>query len=359
MRKNSLVFPVEFVSGVFEEGNGTLAEVVRAAGGEAARIFIVADMNVVQRTEGLGTRIGRYVQANRLELAGSPVVIAGGEKAKSDRLSSAIQVMAAMLDARIGSGDVVLAIGGGSVLDVAGYAAAQVRGGVSLVRMPTTPAAMIDAAFATMAAVDSTHVKDALQVASVPKAVVVDTAFARTVLDGVWRGGFAEAVRLALVADASLFRRLVAAADEYRARNFEVFDEIVRAAVAVRLKKGDSGFGLWSACRLEALSGYKLPHGYSVAIGVAVDTVYAALKGYLAEDERDQVLALLKACGAMDGASHSRHLITRFDAVLCGLDAWRLGPGGAAIVLPAGIGKSRLEENPDRETMKTALDMVK
>ena len=99
-------------------------------------------------------------------------------------------------------------------IDVAGYAAAQIRGGVKVVRVPTTPAAMMDAAFAEDAAVDSPAVKDALRVPCPPAAVVIDPKFAATVLDGVWRGGIGEAVRQAAVRDGALMKRIAKGAGE-------------------------------------------------------------------------------------------------------------------------------------------------
>ena len=193
MQKSCFSYPVEFTEDAFGE-SAVLADTLRkVTGSDEPKVLIIADMNVVQRTEGLGSKIGRYVQEHKIRLAGSPVVIGGGEKIKADNLQSALKIVSEMLSAKIGRNDVVLAIGGGTILDVAGYAAAQVRGGVKLVRMPTTPAAMMDAAYAEYAAVDSATVKDALRVPSVPAAVVIDTSFAASVLDGVWRGGISEA----------------------------------------------------------------------------------------------------------------------------------------------------------------------
>ena len=149
MHKNCLTYPVEFVSDAFGESDALAKMLLGGREGAAVpRVFIVADQNVVQRTEGLGTRIGRYVRTYGIELAGSPVVVGGGEKAKLDDAQSGLMVVSEILRAEIGGGDVVLAIGGGSVMDVAGWAAAQTAGGVPIVRMPTTPEAMLDAAFA-------------------------------------------------------------------------------------------------------------------------------------------------------------------------------------------------------------------
>ena len=80
-----------------------MADVLKqVARSDAPRVLIVADLNVVQRNEGIGSKIGRYVQAHGIRLAGSPVVIAGGEKAKADNLQSALKVISAILSAQLG-----------------------------------------------------------------------------------------------------------------------------------------------------------------------------------------------------------------------------------------------------------------
>ena len=349
-------YPVLVEEDVFAEGNPALADLLReVTGSDAPRVLMVADGNVVQRTEGLGTRIGRYVQTHGVKLAAAPVVMGGGEKVKADNLQSVLKVAAAALDAKVGATDVVLALGGGTILDVAGYAACQVRGGVKLVRMPTTVAAMLDAAFAEDAAVDSPVVKDALRVFCPPAAVVVDPKFAATVLDGVWRGGIGEAVRQAAVGDGALMKKIAKAAEALRGRDMAVLAEIVRACVESRVRKGRTDFALWSAHRLEAMSGYKLPHGYAVPIGICIDCAYAVEKGYMKEEDQEAVCRVLADCGALDGLAHSHHLMTQPDSILFGLDAWRLSKGREAIVVPAGIGKCREEESPDREVFRKVI----
>ena len=359
MRKNSLKFPVEFTSGMFEPGNETLNETLTKLCGERRpRILLVADMNVVNRTQGLGTKIGAYLQAHGLELAAQPVVLAGGEKIKCDNLRSALQVVSAALDAKIGCQDVMLVLGGGTLFDVAGWAAAQVRGGVLTVRVPTTPAAMVDAAYATYAAIDSTNIKDAIRVPCTPAAVLIDTAFSQTVLDGVWRGGFAASVKLAMTGDKKMLALLAEKAGAFRERQLGVLDEFVQAAYAVHAAKGGDTLGEWAAMRLEAMSGYKLPHGYALALGVIIDSYYARAEGLLKDKDVEALEKMLAESGAKEGAAHSRHLVQQTDSLLAGLDAWRLThPDG--IVVPAGAGKGKLIENPSRDTMKAVLNMIK
>ena len=359
MRKNSLSYPVEFTTDVFGKDNDRLAELLRkVTGNEHPRVMLVADLNVVQHVDGLGTKIGAYIQTNGIELAAAPVVIAGGEKIKCDSLRSALQVVSSALDAKIGSNDVMLVIGGGTLFDVAGWAGAQIRGGVKLVRIPTTPAAMIDAAFSDNAAIDSANIKDALKIPCVPAAVVIDTAFAKTVLDGVWRGGFAAAVRMAVTTDKSFCRLLSEMASGFRNRETGTLDKLVRAAYESRLKAGADTFGEWAALRLESMSSYKLPHGYALALGVLIDSYFANILGELKDEDLAVIERMLADSGAKEGASHSHHLVQQTESLLAGLSAWALAhPEG--IVILTGIGKRKIVEIPDREAMKSALNMIK
>ena len=303
MQKNSLKYPVEFVDGVFGE-SPVLAGIV-----QDRKVLLVADNNVVQHVSGLGMRIGAYVHAHGITLAGTPIVMAGGERIKTDNLQSAMRVVTAALESELGPEDFILALGGGALLDVAGWAAAQVRGGVRLIRVPTTPAAMMDAAFADTAALGTPTVKDALRVPSVPAAVLVDLSFAKTVLDGVWRAGLGEAVRLAADRDPKFLPKLVAHAEAYCRRDPAVLAEIVKRTVEVRQKKGGTELGLATAAALQPKSDWKLPHGYAVAIGILVDLYEGVQAG-----TRD--VKLLEVCkeilgkgGALDGARHSKHIL--------------------------------------------------
>ena len=360
MQPNCLNYPIETTVGVFDESNETLVRMLKADGRtDGVRVLIVADHNVVQHTADIGPRIGRYMRTHGLQLAGNPIVIGGGEKIKSDNLQTAMRTAAAMLSARLSRRDFVVIIGGGTVLDVAGYAAAQVRGGVRTIRIPTTPTAMIEAAFADYAAVDSLNVKDALRIPSTPAGVIIDTAFGATVLDGVWRGGYAPAVRIALACDASLLQLLADKAAAFQKRDMSTLEEIVAACLKIRRERTIPAIGLWGAYRMEAMSGYKLPHGYAIAIGVMIDCCYAQTKGWITAEERESVMSVLRNCGALDGAVHSRHLLSQTEAVVLGMDAWMLTTGENRMEFPVKLGEAAFVDNPDRAAMKSALNLIK
>ena len=360
MRKNSYPYPIEFAEDIFAEGNTILIDTLKAVTGcEKPRMMLVADANVVQKTEGLGSKMGKYIKANGIELVDKPILLAGGERVKGDNWKSATRIEQAMLAAQVGHNDCLVAMGGGTVLDVASYAGAQVRGGVKIVKIPTTLAAQVDAAYADNAAMDYPGIKDAYRIVSAPSAVIVDTAFVKTVVDAVWRGGFAECLRVALPSDGPLAKKLIAHKDSFKARDEKYWGEVVQTLVALRMKKGETHFAQWGAFRLESMSSFKLPHGYATAIGIVMEANYAMNKGVMSEKDRNTVVNTLEECGALEGAVHSRHLVTQADSVLQGLEAWKLAMGSEAIVVPTGIGKSTVEETVDREMMKKSLQMIK
>ena len=354
MHRNSLSYPVEFVQDAFGESDA-LAKMLTGAGASAPRVLIVADQNVVQRIDGIGTKIGRYVRSHGISLSGTPVVMGGGEKAKLDDMQSALKVASAILSGRLGRRDVVLVIGGGSVMDAACWAAAQSGGGVPVVRVPTTPEAMLDAAFAEYAALDSSAAKDALRVRAQPAGVVVDTTFASTVLDGVWRGGVGEAVRLALARDAAALRKLTPLAEAYRGRSASALDKIVSIAYSVRTRKGATSFALWSAMRLQEMSGWKLPHGYAVSIGVLVDLSYAVVSGAVPESARDDVVGFFAECGTLDGLVHSQYLLQQVDGLLAGVGDWCRASQDGTVEVLAEVGKTKCVEKLDEAAVRDAL----
>lgn len=347
---------IKIADGLFEEGNTIFADAIReATGQESPRIFLVADANVVQKTEQLGVKIGRTLSAAGMEIAGSPVILPGGERVKNDDSATVRRIAGAAFGARLSRNDVLVAIGGGTIIDVAGFAAAQVRGGMKFAAVPTTVVAAVDSIFMTDAAVDAAGVKDAMRVRSRPSVAFIDANFTKTTLDGVWRGGIGALVRHAASSDGALFKRIVSSLDALKARDHGTMSELLSMAVASRVKKGPSNFGLWAAMRLESMSGFKLPYGYSVPMGMCIDCAYGVKIGALKEDDASMICSTLETAGALEGFSHSHHIIGRVHHILRGLDTWRLS-GYRHIEVPCGIGKKKEVPEPDRGIYGEVLD---
>ena len=142
--------------------------------------------------------------AGALALAGPVLTIPGGEQAKNDPKIAA-RVLDAIHEASLCRHSYVIAIGGGAVLDVVGYAAATVHRGIRLIRMPTTVLAQDDSGVGVKNGINAYGQKNYLGTFAPPYAVINDFSFLTTLSDRDWRGGIAEAVKAALIRDREFF----------------------------------------------------------------------------------------------------------------------------------------------------------
>jgi 3-dehydroquinate synthase len=288
-------------------------------------------------------------------MAGTPVMVSGGERVKSDGFATIGKIAKAVFEARLAPSDVLVAIGGGTVIDAAGFAAASVRGGVKFVIVPTTIAAAMDSTFMESARIDAMDVKDAIRIRMRPSAALIDVGFSSTVLDGVWRGGLGALTRYAAASDAGLMKRIVAAKEELKARDMEMLSSLLKEAVASCASNGSPNTGLWAAHRLESMSNFKLPHGYAVPMGVCMDCAYGVKAGILSETDAQTIRSTLEFFGAFEGFMHSHHILGRVQSILRGIDTWWLS-GDGALDIPRSIGKTVKVEFPDREIYAAVLE---
>jgi len=131
------------------------------------------------------------------------VVIPDGEKSKSFRVFE--RVCESLIAERIERGDVVVALGGGVVGDLAGFAAAVVRRGLDVVQVPTTLLAQVDSAVGGKTGINSQHGKNLIGAFHQPILVVADTSLLDTLPQRQFRAGYAEVVKYGLIADAAFF----------------------------------------------------------------------------------------------------------------------------------------------------------
>lgn len=308
MRRNSLGYRVEIAEDSFGVSE-TLAEILEENLSDGGRVLLVADSNVVTHTDGLGPKIGRYMNEHGFSLAGKAVIVPGGEKIKNDNFSAAFSVLDAAVYRRLGPGDCILALGGGVVFDLSGWAAAQL-GGLKVVRMPTTPAAMTGAAYATTASLDRCGRKDVVSLPSSPAAVVIDVSFVKTVMDGVWRAGTGETACLAMF-DKSLCKAFCEAAPLYAARDYDAFARLVSMVADIRRKTHVEPVAEKLAALLEEQSDFRLPHGYAIPLSLMIEAGVLAAKGVVKEKTLEAVRDALDTCGSLEGLYHSQHILRR------------------------------------------------
>ena len=348
-------YPVFFTAGVLTSSNLLLRDVVaRSADQTPSDLVVVLDQGVLDHHPALLENIAEYGQRHRtvLRIAGPVVMVPGGETVKNDpRHVEAIHT--AINDAGLCRHSYVIAIGGGAVLDAAGYAAATAHRGIRLIRVPTTVLAQDDSAMGVKNGINAFGKKNYLGTFAPPFAVINDITFLQTLPDRHWRAGVSEAIKAALIKDRAFFDFLEEHAAAIKARDLPAMEQAIRRCAVLHLSHIASGgdpfelgssrpldFGHWSAHKLEQLTDHRLSHGEAVAIGMALDTTYSYLAGFLPEDDWRRIISILPALGLSvytpelgqhldaeaDGSTHA-------NSVLRGLDEFREHLGGSLTIL--------------------------
>jgi len=350
-------YPVHFTRDVFNPSNPLLSNTLdRLKEGRRHRVQVFIDSGVVESWPDIGERVRAYADAYAatIELVCDPETVPGGERAKNSRVA-AERVMESIADHHLCRQSFVLAIGGGSALDIIGLAATLVHRGLRQIRIPTTVLAQDDSGVGVKNGIDAYGVKNFAGTFAPPFGVLIDPSFLKTLDDRYWFGGLGEAFKVALIKDADFFTYLCARADLLRQRDEATIEEVVRRSAILHLDHIRNGgdpfefgaarpldFGHWSAHRLEVMSGYELGHGCAVAIGVALDSFYAQATGLISTTDFDAIVRALKQVGLAVWST----LLERTDpdgilSVLRGLEEFREHLGGELhITLPGPIGQA-------------------
>lgn len=352
----SFDYPVVFTRAVFDPANRALVDTLDRRGDTRVhRVVVFVDGEVAVAWPDVSAQIERYAAAHaaRFELAAPPRIVPGGERIKNDpaQVEDLIRLLVGL---HMDRQSCVLAIGGGALLDAVGYAAALVHRGLRLVRLPTTVLAQNDAGVGVKNAINWRGAKNMLGTFAPPFAVINDLDFLRTLPERGWTDGIAEAFKVAIIKDAAFFRELCGLAPALRARDEAAMERLVVRCAELHLEHIRGGgdpfeygrarpldYGHWSAHRLEILSDFALSHGQAVAIGVALDSIYAGLKGWLAPEEVQAVTEGLQAAGfVLWHATLARREADGRLALLRGLEDFREHLGGElCVTMPDGLGR--------------------
>jgi 3-dehydroquinate synthase len=365
-------YAVLFTDEMFSLSNATLLEVMSPQRTSApARVLVVVDQGVSTSTPALHDQIGAYfaAHAERLELVAPPVAMVGGEACKNDP-ALIHDLLRRLFEARMDRHSYLLVVGGGAVLDAAGYAASLFHRGMRLVRAPSTVLAQDDAGIGVKNGVNAFGVKNALGTFAPPWAVINDAAFLRTLSTRDHLAGLAEAIKVALIRDADFFGWIERNVEKLRAREPERTQQLIRRSAALHLAHIREGgdpfetgsarpldFGHWAAHKLEVLSGHALRHGEAVAIGMALDTRYAELARLLGRADAARVHSLLERIGLPTWhASLDLVDASGTPLVLLGLEEFRehIG-GGLSITLLREVGIGFEVHQIDSLTMRAAI----
>jgi 3-dehydroquinate synthase len=370
-------YPVHFTAGVFNTSNPVLREVLtKAPDPRPSNIVAIVDAGVLQTHPGLVERIEAYCthHADALALAGPVLEVPGGEQVKNDP-SHLADIHRAIQAAGLCRHSYVVAVGGGAVLDVVGYAAATAHRGVRLIRVATTVLSQDDSAVGVKNGINAYGKKNYFGTFAAPYAVINDIEFLTTLSDRDWRAGLAEAVKAALIRDAGFFNDLERDAEKLVGRAVPAMERAVRRSAALHLAHIASGdpfelgtsrpldFGHWAAHKLEQLTNHRLRHGEAVSIGIALDCTYAKLLGELPEPDWTRILTVLADLKLpLYAPELVEHLTTPDHArcVLGGLAEFREHLGGQlTIMLLRSIGNPFEVHEIDTDVMIRSVEVLK
>jgi 3-dehydroquinate synthase len=363
-------YPVYFTADVFAPANPDLAAAIaRKEPARRHRMLLVVEGNVAEAWPALLRDAERYADfhRDRLELVAVHILPGGGEALKNDPAVPG-RVREWVNRYGIDRQSCVVCVGGGALQDAVGYAAATAHRGVRLVRIPTTTLSQNDSAVGVKNSVNAFGKKNFLGTFAPPFAVLNDVRLLDTLGERDRRAGLSEAVKVALIRDAAFFRWLAENAYDLCASRPEATARMVRRSAEIHLEhiatSGDPfefgsarplDFGHWAAHKLESLTRSRLRHGEAVAIGVALDTVYSVLAGFLDPADGDAVLTLLERLGfrLWDDALGRPELLE-------GLREFREHLGGdLTVTLLRGIGRGFESHHIDEGGMRASVERLR
>jgi len=300
-------YNVYFTQQLFSRSNPLLKEVLKGAhqAGTVQKILFVVDENVVLHFPDLLKQVDGYFEGmEMIKLVPEHILVAGGETAKNEGKYFA-RIVEAINHYGIDRHSYIAAIGGGSVLDLVGYAAAVSHRGIRHIRIPTTVLSQNDSGIGVKNGINYKGKKNFLGTFAPPFAVFNDSGFLTTLSDRDWVSGIAEAIKVALIKNESFFYWLEAHAGALVERDREAMDYLIKECARLHMEHIASGdpfefgssrpldFGHWSAHKLEQISGFEILHGEAVAMGIAQDSLYSTLAGLLSIESAERIVQLL------------------------------------------------------------------
>ncbi len=302
---------VHFTRDVFDPSNSVLAEVLQDAQSRSRKALVVLDDALAAAQPDLVHSIENYFRAfsRAVELVCPPLLIEGGERAKnSTHYISEIHSLVEKF--HIDRHSYIIAVGGGALLDVVGFAAATAHRGVRHVRIPTTTLSQDDSGVGVKNGINAFGKKNFIGTFCPPFAVINDFQLLNSLPARDKRAGYIEAVKVALIRDAEFFAAIERDAESLAQFDPAAMQHLIYRSAELHLNhiatSGDPfefgsarplDFGHWSAHKLEQLSEYQLRHGEAVAIGLALDVIYSRNIGLLDVPSAERILILLEKLG--------------------------------------------------------------
>jgi len=302
-------YPVIFTDHLFEPRNPCLHRVLTAQHHAPVTVMVFADEQLLHSAPQLREQIDAYFAAHAdLHLQTAPLAVPAGELSKTSQVLE--QLYTDMLQHGLDRHCYVLALGGGAVLDAVGYACATFHRGIRLIRIPSTVLAQNDAGIGVKNGINAFGQKNLLGAFYPATAVINDFQLLTSLTRRDQIAGLAEAVKVALIKDPAFFEWMEQHADALAHFDHAASRYAIRRCAELHLghitgagdpfERGNGrplDYGHWAAHKLENLSHHRLRHGEAVAVGMALDGLYANALGLLSDVDTQRVISLLLKLG--------------------------------------------------------------
>ena len=306
-----------------------------------------------------------YLERLQAGLAGREIdvcVLPDGEQHKT--IGTFTTIIDRLIESRFRRDCCIVALGGGVVGDVAGFAAASYQRGVDLVQAPTTLLAQVDSSVGGKTAVNHPRAKNMIGAFHQPKAVIADTQTLATLPPRELGAGIAEIIKYGLIADAKLFEWLEAHIEDLLAVDQPALEHAIEQSCRIKaeivaLDEREQGqrallnLGHTFGHALEALGRYeRWLHGEAVAIGIEMAANVSAELGWLDKPARERISRLLKLARLPRAAPG----ITADDVLAQMQLDKKAARAGMRLVLLEGIGRAVLTSAPERALLRAAIE---
>ena len=345
-------------------GPGVLDE----AGAEIARIAPGVHCAIVTDARVAPLYLDRLsASLDQAGLRSTPIVCPPGEATKG--YAEFARVCDALIEARIERRDIVIALGGGVIGDLAGFCAASLRRGVRLVQLPTTLLALVDSSVGGKTGINSRHGKNLVGAFHQPSLVLADTLCLDTLSEREFRAGYAEVVKYGLIGDRGFFEFLESnwrdafAGGPARAEAIAVScaakARVVAADETERGERALLNLGHTFGHALEKLTGYdsaRLVHGEGVAIGMVSAFRFSRDLGLCSGQDATRAEAHLKAVGLPTRMRDIPGFDARTEDVLAAMrQDKKVDRGRLTFILARGIGQSFVARDVDEASVSAFL----
>jgi len=263
--------------------------------------------------------------------------------------------------------DILVAVGGGAIIDTTGWVASIYMRGISYINVPTTLLAQVDAAIGGKVAVNHDTAKNLIGAFYAPDSVVSCTSWLSTLDSRQFRSGLAEAIKLAVISSAQLLAFIEQHLESLAALDRDCLQTLVHAASSIKctLVERDPyevdlrrtlNFGHTVGHAVETVTGYgPVLHGEAVAYGMTVALRVATARGVLAPAVASRIVGILRAVGLPVRLGELRVAPATEDIIMALEKVRQVRDGSLRFVLPTGVGSALIVDDVGDDEIRSAL----